>query len=209
MWIAIALVGGVIIGMLVMWWLDVRFWRSAVPSAEQIAARKKAEKSERQSERQMLANEIARHALEVNALEEKLEQQATALHKTQQALDEQEQRNHDLAEEFAAALAEAKAATPEAPATPAVEAPKPKSDQDLQFINGIGPKVKETLNKAGILSFADLAKKTAAQLQEILDNSSGRFRLTYPDTWPKQAALLRDGQYQELQDYLQVERDAL
>ncbi|MBL4663435.1 MAG: 50S ribosomal protein L21 [Flavobacteriaceae bacterium] len=96
---------------------------------------------------------------------------------------------------------ETKAAAPkaapvkkEAPAK--VTAPKKtaKAD-DLKKIEGIGPKIAETLVAAGIVSFADLAKAKPAAISEIIADVRGNH---VPETWPAQAQMAADGKWDEL-----------
>ncbi|WP_116771279.1 50S ribosomal protein L21 [Maribacter litoralis] len=81
-------------------------------------------------------------------------------------------------------------------------APKAKKasgkGDDLKKIEGIGPKIAETLNNAGISTFADLAKTDAAKISEIIADVRGNH---VTDTWPKQAELAADGKWDELQKW--------
>ncbi len=69
---------------------------------------------------------------------------------------------------------------------------------DLTLIEGIGPKVTQVLNDAGISTFAALAEADAAHIQEIL-NSAG---LTMMDatSWPAQAKLAAEGDMDGLKE---------
>jgi len=70
---------------------------------------------------------------------------------------------------------------------------------DLTKIEGIGPKVQQLLNQAGITTFAELANRTPAQLDEILDAAGSIYKAMDESSWPKQAALAADGKWEELQ----------
>lgn len=71
---------------------------------------------------------------------------------------------------------------------------------DLTRIEGIGPKIQQLLQQANIRTFAQLAKSEVATLRQILEAAGGRFRLANnPETWPKQAALAKNGRWAELQ----------
>ncbi len=72
---------------------------------------------------------------------------------------------------------------------------------DLKIVEGIGPKIDEVLNKAGISTWAELAASSGDKLKEILAAAGDRFRLADPTTWPKQAALAVDGKWAELKKY--------
>ena len=62
---------------------------------------------------------------------------------------------------------------------------------DLKIIEGIGPKINTVLHGAGIRTFADLASADSGALKKILLEAG--LRLADPTTWPRQAALARDG----------------
>ena len=85
--------------------------------------------------------------------------------------------------------------------TAAAAAPKAaasgKPDQ-LKKIEGIGPKIAEHLVAGGLVSFADLADASQEQLKQILTDAGPRYQMHDPGTWPMQAALARDGKWDEL-----------
>jgi len=85
----------------------------------------------------------------------------------------------------------------EAAAAPAADA-KP---DDLTKIEGIGPKIAETLNAAGIGSFADLASKSADDVKSILEAAEGNFAAHDPGTWPKQSGMAAEGKWDELKEW--------
>ncbi len=77
-----------------------------------------------------------------------------------------------------------------------------KADADnLTKIEGIGPKAAEALTKAGIDSYAKLAKSKADKIKEILTEASSRMAHLDPDSWPKQAKMAADGNWDELKDW--------
>ncbi|MGY0505382.1 helix-hairpin-helix domain-containing protein [Luteimonas sp. e5] len=99
-----------------------------------------------------------------------------------------------------------------APAAAAKKAPAKKAAKgdDLKLIEGIGPKIAEVFNQAGILTFADLAGSDPAKLREILDQAGSQFAAHDPTTWPQQAELAAAGKMDELkalQDELQGGRE--
>src|SRR5690625_1851281 len=81
--------------------------------------------------------------------------------------------------------------------TPKATTPKAKKD-DLKKIEGLGPKASEALVKAGVDTFAKLAKKTAEEIKEILTNESSTLSHLVTTTWPKQAELAAAGKWEEL-----------
>ena len=63
---------------------------------------------------------------------------------------------------------------------------------DLTIINGIGPKLAEILNEAGITSLAQLARRKPSGLRKILVSKGDLYRRHNPETWPSQAAQLKN-----------------
>ena len=72
-------------------------------------------------------------------------------------------------------------------------APPSKVVDQLQGIEGIGPKIAQLLAANGIDSFAKLAKTDNAEIQAILDKAGFAYDLAVPATWPAQAQFLADG----------------
>ena len=96
----------------------------------------------------------------------------------------------------------AKPAMPTTPAKPAYVAPAvAQAHDDIEIIEGIGPKVKQLLNEHAVFSFAQIASMTPAALKDILEKGGDRFRMLPTDTWPKQAVMARDGKMTELESY--------
>lgn len=96
------------------------------------------------------------------------------------------------AEKVAAPKAEKAAAAPKKAAA--------KGD-DLRKVEGIGPKIAELFNAAGIVSFADLAAANVDKLKEILAEAGGSYKSKDPGTWPAQAALAAEGKWDELKKW--------
>jgi ribosomal protein L30 len=89
------------------------------------------------------------------------------------------------------------AKAPKATLAPAVLSEGDKAD-NLELIEGIGPKIAAVLTEAGIATFADLAAADVSRLSEILQQE-GNLRLADPSTWPEQAALAAAGKWDEFQ----------
>jgi ribosomal protein L13 len=86
--------------------------------------------------------------------------------------------------------------------TKEVKAPKSvksTGNDDLKIVEGIGPKIEELLNAAGILTYADLASSEVTKLEGILTAAGPKFSIHQPTTWAQQAALARDGKFEELE----------
>ncbi len=69
---------------------------------------------------------------------------------------------------------------------------------DLTKVEGIGPKISETLIAAGVTTFAKLSKTDAAKISEIITDVRGNH---VTDTWPKQAELAAEGKWDELKKW--------
>ncbi len=107
---------------------------------------------------------------------------------------------------------EAKAATATTKSTPAAIEDSAKAEpvavkegktakveaDDLEKVEGIGPKIAEVLTEAGIDTFAKLADATPESIREILDNAGSQFASHDPATWSQQAKLAADGKWDEL-----------
>ena len=98
------------------------------------------------------------------------------------------------------------------PEPPKAEAPKPvapkpaasasmfagvKSD-NLQIIEGIGPKMESVLKENGIDSHRTLGGKSADDIQAILNKYGDKYKIIDPKSWPSQAKLAGEGQFDEL-----------
>ncbi len=87
---------------------------------------------------------------------------------------------------------------PPAPVHPARA--EPSRPDDLQIIEGIGPKIAGVLQAAGIHTFAQLAATDVDRIKQILEQANPNLlRLADPTTWPEQARLAADGAWQALE----------
>lgn len=80
----------------------------------------------------------------------------------------------------------------------AAEAAIPVEPQDLTRVEGIGPKIAELLNDAGIVNYAQLADAALDRLHEILGAAGPRFRIANPASWSQQARLAAEEKWDEL-----------
>lgn len=69
---------------------------------------------------------------------------------------------------------------------------------DLEIIEGIGPKISSILKNAGVRTFDQLANTDVEQLEEIL--REGGVRIAAPDTWAEQSRLAASGDWEGLED---------
>lgn len=72
------------------------------------------------------------------------------------------------------------------------------ASDDLKLIEGIGPKIEKLLYADGIRTFAKLAASSPQHITELLHAAGTQFQIHVPETWPQQAALARDGKWDEL-----------
>ena len=72
----------------------------------------------------------------------------------------------------------------------------PGGYDDLEQIEGVGPTAAGVLREAGINSFSQLAKADTEQLKEILHSTN--LRTADPGTWPEQARLAANGDWDSL-----------
>ncbi len=87
---------------------------------------------------------------------------------------------------------------------PSVSSPPTKNiyaglkEDNLQVIEGIGPKMESILHEKGINTWTRLAAQSSGGLRELLDSYGSKYKIIDPTTWPQQAALARDGNWEEL-----------
>ncbi len=109
----------------------------------------------------------------------------------------------NFTELFIAEIADGKGGVFKADAAAVIAAPKAllsatkNGKDDIEIIEGIGPKIAKVLIDNGITTFALLAAANADDMTAMLKASGGRFSLANPASWAEQAALLRDGKMDE------------
>ncbi len=140
---------------------------------------------------------------ELDEMKAKHHQQAENLNELRQEIGEERTAKNKRIAELEAALAAQKAA----PAPMATAAPKAAvaKDDDLEVVEGVGPKVNELLRGAGITTWRQLSNTSPDRIREILHAGGERFRILNPNSWPKQAKLLADGDmdgFKKYADYL-------
>ena len=72
---------------------------------------------------------------------------------------------------------------------------------NLQIVEGIGPKIEGLLKDAGVLTWSALAACPVDRLQKVLDEAGPRYKMHNPKTWPEQAKLADQGNWEELVKY--------
>ncbi len=91
-------------------------------------------------------------------------------------------------------LAQAPRANKQAP-------PSSTTPDDLKIIEGIGPTIEEILHKAGILTFEALAKSEPEEIETIFQITAPHLHFINPSTWPAQARLAMNKEWEILWDY--------
>jgi len=74
-----------------------------------------------------------------------------------------------------------------------------KSD-NLQIVEGIGPKMESVLKENGVATHADLGSKSPDELQAILGKYGDKYKIIDPTTWAQQAGYAARGDYDGLID---------
>lgn len=77
----------------------------------------------------------------------------------------------------------------------------PTDHTDLKIVEGIGPKIEALLKEAGILTWEDLSEARKDQLEAILDAAGDHYRIHDPSTWPIQAGLAANNNWELLHEY--------
>ena len=70
--------------------------------------------------------------------------------------------------------------------------------EDFKIIEGIGPKIEEIIHAAGITTYAKLAVKSPEEIKAILAEAGNRYKSHDPTTWPRQAQIADNGDWDEL-----------
>ena len=72
---------------------------------------------------------------------------------------------------------------------------------DLQIIEGVGPKIEKLLRRSSIDTWKKLADGDAEEIREMLVAEGGaRYKMHDPTTWSRQALLAHGGKWKELKD---------
>jgi len=69
---------------------------------------------------------------------------------------------------------------------------------NLQIIEGIGPKLQEVLNKGGITTWLQLSLSKSDAIRKILVEADSKYKMHNPDSWPEQAAQAAAGKWDDL-----------
>jgi predicted flap endonuclease-1-like 5' DNA nuclease len=72
---------------------------------------------------------------------------------------------------------------------------------NLQIIEGVGPKIEQLLKNAGFTTWTAVAAASYDDLKKVLDDAGPRYRIHNPKSWPEQARLAAEGKWAELIKY--------
>jgi len=86
-------------------------------------------------------------------------------------------------------------------ATPKAFAKLPVNDDELEVLEGVGPKFAAALRTAGIDTFAKLANSTESELRAAIESAGMSFAPSIP-TWARQAQYLVNGDWEGFQEYV-------
>lgn len=84
------------------------------------------------------------------------------------------------------------------------------AEDNLQIIEGVGPKIEKLLKDAGFTTWAAVANADYEDLKKVLDDAGPRYRIHDPKSWSGQAKLAAEGKWDELvkyQKFLDTGRD--
>ncbi len=77
----------------------------------------------------------------------------------------------------------------------------PNDPRDLKIIEGIGPKTEELLKENGITNWIELSRTDVEHLRAILRSKGSPFSILDPTTWPEQARLAANAEWERLKQY--------
>jgi len=69
---------------------------------------------------------------------------------------------------------------------------------DLKIVEGIGPKISEMFQNAGIATWKALSETSVADCQKVLDTGGDRYKVHDPASWPLQAKMAYQGKWADL-----------
>jgi len=209
--VVLAFIVGLIVGLLIAWF----YWRWVAEREEHVRSLQislkgnetnlldlKARLQQQEASLGHARSQLAQSERALHDLTAQVQGRDQAMGQLRKAVSEQEAQIRDLTgrmQEAEARKGERLALFPEKehklPSLTA-EATPPQPD-DLQRIEGIGPKISAVLQTAGIATFAQLAATDVSRLQQVLVEK--RWTFADPATWPEQAGLAAAGDWQALE----------
>lgn len=74
-------------------------------------------------------------------------------------------------------------------------------NDNLQIIEGIGPKMDELLKSFGLSTWSDIANADALDIKKKLEDANSKYRIIDPSSWPEQAKLANEQKWDKLIEY--------
>ncbi|MBT8185824.1 MAG: 30S ribosomal protein S2 [Eudoraea sp.] len=179
--------------------IDVIMTQVTNAIAEGLAERKAEKTSSSEGADQKVKEEASPKAAKVQEQPKVVAEEAVKEEKAKvEAVEEEKVEPAAVAEE---AVEKKEAAVEEQKKTSAKKATTKSATEDLTKIEGIGPKAAEALTNAGVDSFAKLSKSKPEKIKEILAEASSRMAHLDPTSWPKQAKMAADGEWDQLKEW--------
>lgn len=72
---------------------------------------------------------------------------------------------------------------------------------NLQVIEGIGPKIEKALKKADYRNWSDIAEASPESIAAAMEKADLNHRIHNPATWPQQARLAKEGNWEDLIEF--------
>lgn len=85
---------------------------------------------------------------------------------------------------------------------------KIKKKDNLCKIYGVGPKIESILNANNIFTFKDISTKDSLQLKEILLSEGNRYQMHDTSSWPSQAQLAKNNDWEGLNQFINQLRNS-
>ncbi len=74
-------------------------------------------------------------------------------------------------------------------------------EDNLQIIEGVGPKIEGLLKDAGYTTWSAIAASSYDDLKKVLDDAGPSYRIHEPKSWSRQAKLAHEGKWDDLVEY--------
>jgi predicted flap endonuclease-1-like 5' DNA nuclease len=72
---------------------------------------------------------------------------------------------------------------------------------DLKKIEGVGPKIEQLLHEGGLKTYSQVSEASADAIREILAAAGNRYKMHDPTTWPDQAKMAAEGEWDKLKEW--------
>jgi len=182
--IIIAFIVGLVVGLFAAW----LYWRQRLGEHEALAATQHQTLQEQAAKIEQLQGQLSECEGSARDLSARLDWRKLTIGQLGEVVSEREGQ-----------LEAFKSRALEIEVAPVAEPPAAVTKPDnLQRIEGIGPKIADILNGHGIMTFAQLAATDVGRLQQILEEAGPRYQLANPETWPEQANLAAAGDWTAL-----------